>query len=454
MRPVSLPDLVVVVPGIMGSVLERDGRELWNSSLAVFGRHAMRRLKSLDPLVLPCGIGDEAADDGVLATKLLSGLHLFPGLSAIDGYRGLLSFLRTRFDFTGGNLLEFPYDWRVSIRASAMTLAERIRQGLSEWRERSGNERAKVVFVAHSMGGLIARYYADVLEGAEVTRALITIGTPYRGSVNAAVTLARGVAPALGSLADPLTRLSRSLPSIHQLLPRYRCLLGSEGIRVGLDSELLPGVDPRLAAGAARLHADLEDAAPPMYAVHAFGGYRQPTRQSVRLTVEGLTAVHDLDGHDHRGDGTVPRFSCFPPAWTDDTAVRFFAQRHSSLQNEPALLNQIEAILTARDPREFLDSRVELAVDLPEIAPGLVAPVVVETEDDRLSLAASAENVETGEKLPHAPLRGNGDGSYHGSITFSEAGTWRVTLRDATPANRVHPVTDLVLTTVGNDQLK
>lgn len=452
MRPLSLPDLVVVLPGIMGSVLERDGRELWNSSLAVFGKHAMSRLASLDPLVLPSGIGDEAADDGVRATKLLPGLHLFPGLSVIDGYRDLLSFLRRRFDFTGGNLLEFPYDWRVSVRASAIALTGRIRQALSDWRERSGNDRAEVVFVAHSMGGLIARYYADVLEGAEVTRALITIGTPYRGSVNAAVTLTRGVAPALGRLADPLTRVSRSLPSIHQLLPRYRCLLDSDGNRIGLDSESMPGIDPRLAACAVRLHADLERAAPPTYVVHTFGGYRQPTGQSIRLTANGPAAVRELDGEDHRGDGTVPRFSCFPPAWTDDTAVRFFAQRHGSLQNEPALLNQIEAILTARDPREFLDSRAELAADLPEIAPGLVAPVVVETDDDRLSLGAFAENVETGEKLPQTPLRGNGDGSYGGSITFPESGTWRVIIRDSTPANRVRPVTDVILATDGDGQ--
>jgi pimeloyl-ACP methyl ester carboxylesterase len=332
-----------------------------------------------------------------------------------------------------------------------VALADRVRQVLPEWRERSGNDRAKVVFIAHSMGGLVARYYADVLGGAEDTRALITIGTPYQGSVNAAVTLTRGVAPALGSLADPLTRVSRSLPSIHQLLPRYRCLLDAAGNRVSLDSGSMPGIDPRLAACAARLHTDLERAAPPEYAVHAFGGYRQPTGQSVRLAAKGLDAMRELDGEDHRGDGTVPRFSCFPPAWTDDSAVRFFAQRHSTLQNEPALLNQIEAILTARDPREFLDGRVELAADLPEIAPRLVAPVAVETEDDRLSLGAFVENVETGDKLSQTPLRGSGDGSYGGWITFPESGTWRVTIRDVTPANRVHPVTDFILATAGDD---
>jgi triacylglycerol esterase/lipase EstA (alpha/beta hydrolase family) len=35
-----------------------------------------------------------------------------------------------------------------------------------------------VVFVCHSMGGLLTRYYVDVLGGHEITRSVVTIHKP------------------------------------------------------------------------------------------------------------------------------------------------------------------------------------------------------------------------------------------------------------------------------------
>lgn len=55
----ATPDLIVVLPGIMGSVLAREGHELWNHTLAVAGRHARSRLGELDRLVLPPSTGDK-----------------------------------------------------------------------------------------------------------------------------------------------------------------------------------------------------------------------------------------------------------------------------------------------------------------------------------------------------------------------------------------------------------
>jgi triacylglycerol esterase/lipase EstA (alpha/beta hydrolase family) len=42
-----------------------------------------------------------------------------------------------------------------------------------------------VVLVGHSMGGLISRYYVEVLGGRNDTHAVITFGTPFYGSLNA-----------------------------------------------------------------------------------------------------------------------------------------------------------------------------------------------------------------------------------------------------------------------------
>ncbi|BBJ37636.1 hypothetical protein SSPO_003540 [Streptomyces antimycoticus] len=107
-----------------------------------------------------------------------------------------------------------------------------------------------------------------------------------------------------------------------------------------------------MAVDALRLHEELDRAHGGGYALYAFGGYRQPTRQSAQLTAGGLDGIWDLDGTDHFGDGRVPRFSCFPAQLTDDSSVRFFTQKHGAPQNERALLNQVEVLLTVRGPGE------------------------------------------------------------------------------------------------------
>ncbi|WP_326695303.1 lipase/acyltransferase domain-containing protein [Streptomyces sp. NBC_01766] len=441
-------DLIVVLPGIMGSVLARDGHELWNHTLAVAGRHARSGPGGLDRLVLPPGTGDEDPGDGVEAVGLLKGLHVFPGVSAIDGYGVLLRFLERRLGLSAeaGNLLPFPYDWRLSVRLNARRLAARVEPALADWRLRSANPGAKAVFVAHSMGGLIARYYLDVLGGHAHTRSLLTIGTPYRGSLNALDSLHRGVAPRLGRLTAPFTRLARSLPSLHQLLPTWPCLVGEQGGRSSLAGRAVPGLDSVATEDALLLHRELDAAPGGRYALHVFGGYRQPTHQSARVTAAGLELRQDVDGTDHTGDGTVPRFSCFPAQLTDDSTVRHFAQKHGALQNEKALLNQVEAVLTSRDPRQFLDGRQELSVRIPDIADIGACPVAVIADDDRLTLAATATDEETGAVAVRTHLRNRGDGRYGTELDLPGPGTWRVAVGDPVNPGRVHEVTSIVLT--------
>lgn len=446
MPTLPVTDLVVVLPGIMGSVLAKDGHEVWNHTLAVAGRHALGRLNEVRELTLPRDIGDADPGDGVEAVGLIGGLHILPGVSAIDGYGTLLAFLERRLGISerNGNLLPFPYDWRLSVRLNARRLAARVEAALTAWRSRTGDPTAQAVFVAHSMGGLVARYYLDVLGGSDHARGLVTIGTPYRGSVNALTSLHGGVAPSLGRLSEPFTRLARSMPSLYQLLPSWPCLVGADGLRSRPHRVRLSGVDEAMAADASRLHEELDGADGDGYALHVFGGYRQPTRQSARLTSDGLEGLRDLDGTDHFGDGSVPRFSCFPSQSTDDSTVRFFAQKHGSLQNERALLNQVEALLTARNPREFLDGRQELTVDVPEVADGTHCHVAVTADADRLLLSAHAEDVETGRTGGRRTLRNHGDGGYAARLTLPGPGTWRVTVGDSVNAGRVREVSSFV----------
>lgn len=78
----------------------------------------------------------------------------------------------------------------------------------------------RVIVVAHSLGGLVARYWAGVLDGWRMCRAVITLGTPHRGGPKALDVLANGVR--IGPVAlDGTTAVLREWPSVAELLPRY-----------------------------------------------------------------------------------------------------------------------------------------------------------------------------------------------------------------------------------------
>jgi pimeloyl-ACP methyl ester carboxylesterase len=60
------------------------------------------------------------------------------------------------------------------------TAAELLGRHIEEICERTGHERVDIV--GHSLGGLIARYYVQRLDGDARVRTLVTLGTPHAGT--------------------------------------------------------------------------------------------------------------------------------------------------------------------------------------------------------------------------------------------------------------------------------
>ncbi|TGA96555.1 alpha/beta fold hydrolase [Streptomyces sp. MZ04] len=60
------------------------------------------------------------------------------------------------------------------------TAAELLGRHIAEICERTGHDRVDIV--GHSLGGLIARYYAQRLGGDKRVRTLVTLGTPHSGT--------------------------------------------------------------------------------------------------------------------------------------------------------------------------------------------------------------------------------------------------------------------------------
>ena len=172
-------DLVVVLPGIMGSTLaDRAGRTVWASSAGAALRMIRTLGRNLTALQLPDGIADDHPGDGVKPVALMPDLHAIPGIwTPLTGYDALVHRLEKAAQTgTIGAVLPVAYDWRLSNRYNAHRLATIVEPALQRWRDsRPERADAQLVFVCHSMGGLVARWYVEHCGGHGHTRKIITL---------------------------------------------------------------------------------------------------------------------------------------------------------------------------------------------------------------------------------------------------------------------------------------
>jgi hypothetical protein len=225
------------------------------------------------------------------------------------------------------------------------------------------------------MGGLVARWYIEREGGAEITRKLITLGTPHRGALNALETLVNGVelklvdsyGISIGRLAPRLTRFARSLPSLYQLLPEYACIETDDGLAKTTEV-LLPELSTAMAADAMRFHTDLDAQQSAAYDLHPIVGFRQPTATTAQLRNGRVRALETIEGNDEGGDGTVPRLAATPARWRpNDPAIRSAAERHGSLQSNRGVLDEIEFVLGARAEPYKAGGLTELTVRIDDL---------------------------------------------------------------------------------------
>jgi len=142
------------------------------------------------------------------------------------------------------SLYIFSYDWRQDNVKSAQQLHDFIQKVKAQ----HSKPNLKVDIVAHSMGGLIARYYirygtVDVLNdndfpvnniGASNVRRVILLGTPNFGSISTVDAIHSGELVGLKRM-PPETLVS--FPSIYQLLPHAlnNWLVNLDGKDIDLD---------------------------------------------------------------------------------------------------------------------------------------------------------------------------------------------------------------------------
>jgi pimeloyl-ACP methyl ester carboxylesterase len=237
---------VIVIPGILGSRLRHatTGEELWPRSIwhVAFTPKSDLALR-IDPQTL------EPLPDDVEAYDLFrSALGMdFYGeiLQTLEVYGG---FHRTQPGMPVRDSLRryyvFPYDWRQDNVVTARKLDALIEQ----IRRDHGDPKLRVDIIAHSMGGLITRYFLrygtrDVLDsnelkinfdGARKVRNVILLGTPNLGSASSLHSFLVGADVGLKKVPPEVLA---TMPSTYELFPHPAStwLVGIDGQALDLD---------------------------------------------------------------------------------------------------------------------------------------------------------------------------------------------------------------------------
>ena len=284
----------------MGSRLVTDSGPIWGLGRAGGGRPWRRRQAHA-----PLAVGEDERDgrstpvrpDGLLAFPFW-----VPVLGGFEPYGDLVRRLRRH-----------SVDDAAVVDVNAARLATTMHEVLREWRLHPAqqvatrlhpDERpAQIVLAAHSVSGLLVQALRDIPGALDDVRAVVTMGTPFGGSVRVLELLARGDGgpPTLSRRA--LREVGRTMPGLYDLLPTFPCVFTGDMLET-----LSPAAVRDLGGdeGLAKTSLSALSASDPQHVLpghRLIRGWRQPTPQSVRIEAGRLTA--DWQTYDRRRDGTL-----------------------------------------------------------------------------------------------------------------------------------------------------
>lgn len=330
---------MVIVPGILGSELvdTRTGDLVWGLGP-----------KALATALVTGSLYDRLAQGRLEPRGLLGFTGSFPGLARFEPYTGLVRRL-TEACVHPDAVLEFPYDWRQPLAQNATRLANAAHAHLQAWRAHpAATAEARLVFVAHSMGGLLAWHAASLHLATSDVSLVLTLGTPFGGSVRAVRAVGNGDLLPLHAHAAKLRACARRLPALHDLLPSHPSL-ATAGCCVppSADDLISYGADPDFVKASftarAALTAKLAEPHHRPPTLIPFVGTHQPTLQSFTVDNGKLRFRESLDGTDWAGDGTVYQGAAYPAGHRTTVPL---PQQHGALaSNTVAFASVVSALM-------------------------------------------------------------------------------------------------------------
>ena len=264
-RDAQLPDYlrnpVIVIPGILGSrLVDAETDDVAWGEMGPGAANAFR-VSTLRELALPMQVGkplselkDQVHEDGPLDRLVFKVYGISVRINAyaqilatlgVGGYRDLHHGGKSNLnevDYGDDHFtcFQFSYDWRRDISETAVELHQYIEEveayTRKQYKERYGIEDPNIKFdiVAHSMGGLVARYYLRygdqqlpedgslpdlTWQGANRVGRAFLIGPPNEGSAITLNEMREGMSLAKALPKFPPAVLG-TMPAVYQLLPR------------------------------------------------------------------------------------------------------------------------------------------------------------------------------------------------------------------------------------------
>lgn len=416
---------IIVIPGMLGSrLVNADGRVVWGE----FGGRAidLGGVEGMRALALPLsGKGwpkDGLRPDGALEqVKVSLGFDFqfsaYSGMLRAFGAGGYLDSdhsALSEIDYGPGHYtcFQFGYDWRRSCAENAVLLGRFIdekKRYVSNERFKRTGKRSEVKFdiVAHSMGGLVARYYAMygkrplasggkmavTWAGAKDLDKLVMVGTPNDGSIYPVQQLSEGykLAPFFPRIPPAVIG---TMPSMYELMPRTEAgavidkdsnpiaIFQTEswkslnwGLADPAQEQILAQLLPEIAdsqerrkiaiAHLSKMLSNARDfhramnakAVPPAgFQIHAFAGDAVSTGSRAQVGADGVPAIIDYlagDGvvtrksmlMDRRGKGSEGGRLQSPIHWTHS---QFVFSDHKKMTSDPAFVDNVLHLLLER----------------------------------------------------------------------------------------------------------
>ncbi|OGY97822.1 MAG: hypothetical protein A2855_03000 [Candidatus Liptonbacteria bacterium RIFCSPHIGHO2_01_FULL_57_28] len=364
--PETAKEPVIIVPGIMGSRLNRvsDGEEVWPN---VFGMISPFD-SYLNELRLSTTTGLELPGKDMNPTSVIDREYPF-GIPRV-AYGNLRDlFLNNGYTTSTPNksYFEFPYDWRLDIREEVSNFSSVVAEAFSN------SPTGKINIVAHSMGGLLVKEFLRTADPSIIDK-IVFVGVPHLGSPKAFNALNYG--DNLGFEFGPVDILNRdrvkiitqNMPGVYELLPSKKYFEKDPYYVVDFRNNNLNSLDYSetktfmlekpsdarneiLIDQAQEFHDSLDGFTSTSFQMYNIVGCQNPS--TIGTFVIRDDGVEPLSTN---GDGTVPLMSARNPS--DNSADYYVSHyetgiNHAGLVRDSKVLDIIASLINGQPPTSF-----------------------------------------------------------------------------------------------------